>query len=64
MLIDAISAWDLTSEGQPIPCDAESKDKYLPIILGLPLKSDEKYGDILGVTLLGFAADSENFLKN
>ena len=66
MLIDAVSGWDLTSDGQAIQCNAENRDKYLPIILGLQLKVEEgeKYGDVLGVALLGFAADSENFLKN
>ena len=66
LLIGAVTGWDLTSNEQPIPCDDANKEKYLNIILGLQMKPEEgeKRGAVLGLALLNFAADSENFLKN
>jgi hypothetical protein len=60
LLADALVGWDLTDGGQPIPCDKANRDKYLPILLGLQLKD----GGVLGLELMNFASDSENYLKN
>jgi len=59
-LIDAVYDWDLTQNDIPIPCDEMNKKKYLSIIFNLQTKSDTT----LGIDLLGFAGDADNFLKN
>jgi hypothetical protein len=71
-LIDTVSGWDITCDGgQPVECNEENKRKFLPYLLGLRvIKGDEEPGaklsmdNILGMALLEFAGDSENFLKN
>ncbi len=68
LLIDAIVGWDLTEDGKPLPCDDETKAKYLPVILGFHVKGksdpDNPLANVLGRRLLEFAGDPENFLKN
>jgi len=60
-LIDAVCGWNLVQgDNEAIPCNDETKKKYLPIILNLQTKEDMTFG----IELLGFAGDSENFLKN
>jgi len=70
ILIDAVVGWDLTTEGQPIPCTMEKKREILPTLLGMAVKptaeTDESdpFGRVLGRALLAFALEAENFLKN
>ena len=71
-LIDAIDGWDLTHDGgKPLECNEETKRKYLPYILGLTIiREGVEPGDafamedVLGIALVNFAGDAENFLKN
>lgn len=62
-LVDVVVAWDLTENGQPIPCTEENKRRYFPSILGLRLAGEEP-GEFLGWALLAFAGEQGNFLKN
>jgi hypothetical protein len=74
MIADAIVEWDLQLEGVDLPCTAENKKKYLRFLVGLRVKSmngkEVAYdqGKILdglfGLSVLSFAGDPENFLKN
>jgi hypothetical protein len=70
ILIDAVVGWDLTTDGQPIPCTMEKKREILPTLLGMMVKSsaevdeNDPFGRVLGRSLLAFAMDAENFLKN
>lgn len=66
MLIDAVQSWDLTENGEPLACDEETKERYLPVIFGLRIKGDQEnpFDKVLGRALMNFAGDSENFLKN
>ena len=68
MVIDSIEAWGFTSNGEPIPCNAETKQEYagnLRVLLGskLKVKEGERAG-LLGIELANYAADPENFLGN
>ncbi len=87
-LISCILGWDITFDGQPLPCTPENKKKWFPYLLGLlvvkdkpeqPAAAEEPAGeaapkkkerprispdDLLGVHLMNFAGDPENFLKN
>jgi len=66
VLIDAVGGWDLTEDGVPIPCTAETKAKYLPIIFGLVIKTEAEnpFDKVLGRALLNYAMEPGNFLKN
>ncbi len=64
VVIDAIQEWGFLDDGKPIPCNSETKQEYagnLRELLGLKLKG--KPG-LLGIELAGYAATTENFLKN
>jgi hypothetical protein len=64
MVIDSIEAWGFTNGGEPIPCNAETKQEYagnLRVLLGSRLKGEK---GLLGIELAGYATDPENFLKN
>ena len=72
-LADAVVGWNLAhDDGTPWPCDAKHKALLLPQLVTTPVKektaADGKVlvpdGFILGLALLGFAQDPENFLKN
>jgi hypothetical protein len=74
-LVDAVESWDIsqeTPEGeQPLPCTPENKRKYFPQLLALQVSmmngkpADGKVlDDVLGVALVNFAGDPENFVKN
>jgi hypothetical protein len=71
-LIDVISGWDITQDGgQPVECTEENKRKFLPYLLALRVIKEGEAPDaklsmdnILGMALLEFAGDSENFIKN
>ncbi len=67
MLIEAVQSWDLTEDRQPLECNQATKEKWLPLILGLPIKAKEGEGDpfsnVLGLALLNFAGDAENFFR-
>jgi len=70
VLIEAVDGWDLTRDGEPIPCTLEKKREILPLILGHAIKptpetdEDDPFGLVLGRALLAFALEPENFLKN
>ena len=71
-LVDAVEGWDLTHDGgKPLECTEANKRKYFPYILGLKIIQEGEAGkskispdDILGLALVEFAGDPENFLKN
>jgi len=70
-LIDTVLGWDITLDGQPIECNEANRREWLPYLLGLKvIREDEgqrdkfSLDDILGMALLYFAGDPENFLKN
>jgi hypothetical protein len=60
IIIDSLVGWDLTTNGEPIPCDKRNKELHVPQILA----NEKKDGGFIGIELFGFAADAENFLKN
>jgi hypothetical protein len=60
MLISSVLGWDLTKDGQPVPCTDENKRKYLPFILGRKTMD----GSVIAWELLAFVRDEANFLGN
>lgn len=60
MLIAAVQGWDLTTDGQPLPCSDENKRKYLPYIFGRKTVG----GDVVAWEMLLFVRDEANFLGN
>jgi hypothetical protein len=68
LLIDAVVSWDLTTNGEPIPCTLAMKQTYLPTLFGLPMQmpEGEKAGvyDTLGWKLFSIAQDEGRFLGN
>lgn len=70
-LVDAVLAWDLTMDAKPVLCTEENKRKFFPGILGLKLakdpakpKAERGLNEFLGWSLVNFASNQENFLKN
>jgi len=60
MLFAAVQGWDLTKDGQPLPCSDENRRKYLPYILGRKTVS----GEVVAWEVLAFVRDEANFLGN
>jgi hypothetical protein len=60
-VLDSVVDWDLTTEGQPLPVTQENKDKYLKPLLGILIKDEVR---CFGISVLEFARDWSNFLKN
>lgn len=61
--------WNLTDGDKPVPCTEENKRKYMPHLIPLRVKTgaDKEEGpemSILGVKLIEFAQNIENFIKN
>ncbi len=70
--------WDLEDEKEKLICDDENKKKYLPYLIGMRVKlekdddsmiEDEEGKKIkiiksVGVTIISFAQDFGNFVKN
>ena len=70
-LVDAVTGWDLTMNGKPLPCTEDNKRKFFPGLLGRKLAKDPAEADIdrglnefLGWALVNFAGEYGNFLKN
>jgi len=73
-LADAIVGWNLDREdGTPWECTPENKAKLIPDLVNRVTKEKRTAedgtvtvsdGPLLGLMLLNFAADPENFLKN
>lgn len=61
MLLDAVQEWDLVDGDKPLPCDEKNKRKYLPLLFGMKIKEKTT---LLGIEILSFAGEIENFLKN
>ena len=59
-IASAIEAWDLTTNGTPIPLNNETKKIYVPYICA----SMTIDGDIVGYELIAFIMNQHNFLKN
>jgi len=59
LAIECIQEWDLTHKGKPLPCNAETKEKYLKCLLGEKTKS----GILLMQELIIYASELENFLQ-
>lgn len=59
-----IVGWDLTDNGQPVPCNDEMKDKYLGLLVSLPVKIEsagKSITSVLGVEVVVTAGDLKNF---
>ncbi len=79
-IMDIILDWDLTDGGKPLKCNSENKGKYLPYLVGMNLDDsgdEELEGDLedegterrkvpknVGLAILNFATDFNNFIKN
>lgn len=73
VISDAIMEWDLTLNGEAVPCTGENKRKYLRHLVGQrvlevngqPLRKDiDGIGTLLGGQILEISGDPKNFLKN
>lgn len=59
-----IVGWDLTDDGQPVPCNDETKDKYLGLLVSLPVRIESEgksITSVLGVEVVVTAGDLKNF---
>lgn len=71
--------WDLTQNGEKLPCNDEEKEKYLPFLIGMEIKEPEKkdeeldedeeeekekFPNLIGFEILKFAQNFDNFIKN
>jgi len=61
--VEAVAEWDLTLNGEPIPCTPENKLAWLRPIIAEPV-ADRPEGVLLGIALLLDARNRSNFLKN
>ena len=65
ILIDAVVGWDLTRNGEPIPCSPEEKAAILPVLLGVQVAADDDPGQVdgtLGWRLFAEASNDAAFL--
>jgi hypothetical protein len=60
MVIDAVQEWDIADAGEPIPCTDKNKRLHLPFLLGQKIKGKDR---MLGIELLGYAGEIENFIR-
>jgi hypothetical protein len=60
MVIDAIQEWDIADAGEPIPCNDVTKRQHLQFLLGQKVKDKDR---MLGIDLLFYAGDIENFIR-
>lgn len=61
----AITGWNLTENGVDIPCNDETKAKYLPVLFGMQVVKDDEplsVNSTLVRQLADFAADAGNYL--
>jgi hypothetical protein len=61
--------WKLEADGVAVPCNDETKAKYLALLLRLKVKNEEgkteeDKSEFAVTPIVKFAADIENFLKN
>jgi len=60
LVIDAVQEWDLAEDDKPVPCTLPNKKRFLPLLLGQPVKGSRM---ALGIEIIGYAGNIENFLK-
>ena len=41
-ILDLVLGWNLTKDGDPLPCDAENKQAYLPYLIPMNLKKEKE----------------------
>ena len=61
-----IVGWGLTDNGQPVPCNDETKAKYLGLLVSLPVEvvvDDKPVTSMLGVEVVVTAGDLKNFFE-
>lgn len=66
--------WDLTEGKESLKCNKLNKEKYLPYLINMSLAKEEKDGKeeddekkipgTIGVSILEFAQNFNNFIKN
>lgn len=63
--------WDLTEGKEPLRCNEVNKKKYLPYLVNMTLEKekvegedDEDSGKTVGLAILEFAQNFNNFIKN
>jgi hypothetical protein len=60
-----IAGWNLETDGVAVPCNDETKAKYLPNLIIVEVQAaDGKEPELLMVPIGRFAADINNFLGN
>lgn len=68
-IMSLVIGWDLEDDGKPLECNKKNKENVMPYLVGMPLKKEkgkEKDPTMLnvGVAILTFAGDFNNFIKN
>ena len=66
---DMVVDWNLNVDGKDVPCDDESKKRWVPVIskweVGKAKYQDKKFRiKNVGAEIIAFAQDVENFTKN
>ena len=56
--------WNLTLNGEAVPCTEENKDRYVEMLLNLGVKNAEGKDSTVAKEILAFAVNSNSFLKN
>jgi len=60
-----IVGWNLTSGGVAVPCNDETKAKYMGYIIRLLVKGEEgQEAEVAAGPIMRFAGNVDNFLKN
>ena len=60
-IYQAVQDWDFTDKGEKVPLTSANKEMILKPLLGLTVKGEKK---ILGIAIIEYARNKENFLKN
>jgi len=56
--------WDLEKDGEKLPCNEETVKEYMPFISVVEVKSESDRPTFVGIEIIKFAQDVDNFVKN
>ena len=56
--------WDLEKDGEKLPCNEETIKEYMPFISVVEVKSEDDRATYVGIEIIRFAQNVDNFVKN
>lgn len=56
--------WDFVENGEELPCNEENIRRCMPFVSIVEVKTDEERSTYVGIEILKFAQNVDNFVKN